>query len=277
MRACQADGSNLITMLRLSKKKQHEAIRQHYRVKIEQHIADLQAEGLDHIVVINGYPKSGNSWLCRIVAGYLDCAVSGYLGGPNDEEVSVRPPTGNQSVIVLKSHHMRADLAPLDTAFAKVLHIVRDPRDVTVSASAYFTKRVFRNKLARLAALVRFAGKLARRRASYPTWWLSGWAGYYEPLMDSGQHTVRYESLLDGETQDLENFLRDLCGAVDKEKLSQVLHENSFAAMKKTQDAMSQTLMRSGKSGGYKKEMPRFLSSYIKQRCEPVFSYFKYR
>ena len=41
-------------------------------------------------VYVVGYPKSGCTWLTRLVAELLGCPVSGFLGAVNDDDDAMR-------------------------------------------------------------------------------------------------------------------------------------------------------------------------------------------
>jgi hypothetical protein len=252
-------------MFSLFQKKRHR-IRHDFFVKsMADHLLALKDEGYEKVIIVNGYPKSGNSWLCKILAYTLNCSVAGYLGAPHATEISKTVMHGNSSICILKSHHVPHHFNYCDDNFVKVLHIVRDPRDVCVSAAAYFHKRAFKNKFFRFYALIKQMFLLVRNKPEFPTWWSAGWSGYYSWLLDDLSHVVRYEDLLDNKQDVLLDFFAQHIGDVSPERLTQSMRENSFSAMKKKDDAMSGDFLRSGTRGSYKRSMPIFITLIIER------------
>ena len=102
----------------------------------------------DKTVIIVGYPKSGNTYLARLMGGLLDSPVVGYKNAvPLAKEGSDRD--GDYFVTQL---HLKPVFLPDDDEAIPdiehfnacrwkgehILHIVRDPRDVAVSVMYYW-------------------------------------------------------------------------------------------------------------------------------------------
>lgn len=111
-------------------------------VKLEMEYANRQQ------LIVVGYPRSGNSWLARLLGDVLDSPVTGWIGvRPLCEEGLGR--TGGH--IIRQLHLKPAKLSPgrrtIIDAYTlnqnnvgnfKLIHIVRDPRDITVSAKFFY-------------------------------------------------------------------------------------------------------------------------------------------
>jgi hypothetical protein len=102
----------------------------------------------DKDVLVIGFPRSGNTWLSRLLGDILDSPVTGWESAhPLAEEGLDRP--GSYTVRQL---HLRPDLsitfgkaihnpwtfAPKCYAGERIVRIIRDPRDVAVSAWHYW-------------------------------------------------------------------------------------------------------------------------------------------
>ena len=89
-------------------------------------------EGRIPIFVI-GYPKSGNTWLTRLVGDALNSPTgSGY--GKHELDLSTEGKGRPGPYFVLKSHHSQRDKPEYITDKSKVIYIYRDFRDVLVSS-----------------------------------------------------------------------------------------------------------------------------------------------
>ena len=90
-------------------------------------------------IIIAGYPKSGNTWLTRLVAQLCDAPASGFLDAQNEivNDIVTEGFHRNSEIEIVKTHHWH-DTLPKSNA--KVIYIVRDPRQILLSASRYFPK-----------------------------------------------------------------------------------------------------------------------------------------
>jgi len=97
-------------------------------------------------IIICGYPKSGNTWLTRLVAEVLNCPVTGFWCEPLNDEMAIEGEKRESEFECFKSHHTHAQLNRTFKTYGngseKIIYIYRDPRDIIVSASKYFSPRI---------------------------------------------------------------------------------------------------------------------------------------
>ncbi len=84
-------------------------------------------------IIVNGYPRSGTTWLYDLLADAINCPLLGFY----EMETGDTPPRGLDRCgdhVVYKSHAAAQDLrVRIDS---RVIYIVRDPRDVLISTVA---------------------------------------------------------------------------------------------------------------------------------------------
>jgi hypothetical protein len=89
-------------------------------------------------VIIVGYPKSGNTWVTRLVAELIGCPVVGFLDYDDQPEIAREGLNRRSDYQCFKSHHQLHELCDIDTNTKKIIYVVRDPRDVCISGAHYF-------------------------------------------------------------------------------------------------------------------------------------------
>ncbi|NER11522.1 Sulfotransferase domain-containing protein [Muriicola jejuensis] len=89
-------------------------------------------------IIIAGYPKSGNTWLTRLTATLADCPVKGFLYSDH-QEIAVEGTDRISKYGVFKSHHQYQELRNEDVSTAKIIYVIRDPRDIAISGRNFFS------------------------------------------------------------------------------------------------------------------------------------------
>ena len=94
-------------------------------------------------IIICGYPKSGTTWLTRLAAEIVGCPGVGLWCLPGVYDGSMEGQERVSEFEVYKSHH---DIGKLEGTFKyyangseRIIYVVRDPRDIIVSASHFFS------------------------------------------------------------------------------------------------------------------------------------------
>ena len=181
---------------------------------------DKQRDAAPVCVVVAGYPKSGNTWLTRLVADLLDCPARGFLTPVNHVDNACEGEARDDSKFVcFKSHHQWHELRgeQLIDDNTVVIYVLRDPRDVAVSAANFF-RLVPRGLLGRMlqpipraTALYGAAGKkllseqtrirrtvraVLEGSALVHHWCRVSWQAHVRPFADNNCLMIRYEDLL---------------------------------------------------------------------------------
>ena len=151
-------------------------------------------------ICVIGYPRSGCVWLARLLGDALDWPVVGFRGGADSLAAEGYDRPGPKRVV--QSHFRPA----FDCEF---VHIVRDPRDVAVSAMAYWGWTLEHA----MQVMIEGPGPLD----------LPPWRKYVETWMQPA--LVRYEDLSHGAVGEL----RWLVGEMARKTLVSVVQRQSFS------------------------------------------------
>ncbi|WP_095012248.1 sulfotransferase domain-containing protein [Tsuneonella mangrovi] len=197
---------------------------------------------------INEYPKSGGTWVCRMLRD-----VTGYRF---DDNAIPRP-----GPAIVKYHRLPLGVSPLAV-------IVRDPRDVFVSlfhhSNAVFEDDPFNSEIVevthsevfdsaaseheRLAAFV-------ARQLSQPIYPRFSWHAFYEHFSARGVPIFRYEDFRSNPADTLAQLLERVGVVAAADRLAEVAETHSIEtilARRETEgDAGGSNFIRRGKVGGF--------------------------
>jgi hypothetical protein len=226
-------------------------------------------------VVICGYPKSGTTWLSRLVGELLGCPLVGALGF-----APAAAREGHQRISeydCYTSHHTFESLISGQVGgFFKLIYIVRDPRDVAISAAHHFQVALFAPGPASgkaVAALKRRVNRavpyfVKRRRMinavlrGDPTsslWLATPWRQHYLQFRQSDALIVRYEDLLDDPTTECLQILSYLRVEKSNEAIAQAISNQSFLTKKRLFESQGLTaeysFLRRGSYGYWREEL----------------------
>lgn len=203
------------------------------------------------IIVVAGYPKSGNTWLCRLLAQALDCPSAGFLTVPStigkkrplEFEVEGQNRTGRPDLVVLKSHHRLDELRGMPMPRTKLVTIVRDPRDICVSGMHF----MFDGKP---GAAPKMLEKMQGKDESVP------WVEYVGDFLENDVPIVRYEDLSANTMSTVQRIFSALGLEYQQTLLERAVHDQSFEVAKnryKTQHDVANFMhARNGTIGEHK-------------------------
>ena len=234
-------------------------------------------------IIIAGYPKSGNTWLTRLVAQLCNAPASGFLDAQNEivNDIVCEGYHRNSEIEIVKTHHWH-DTLPKTDPDAKVIYIVRDPRQILLSANRYFAKAPY-HTIQKCHPLERACCAFVNRdlaawyacmvHGSFePTnWFRKSWQNHIEDyLEDSAVLVVRYEKLrMQGERElrEIANFLEL---DISDTSISKCNNDQSFG-MKKEEflsrgDTAKADFLKTGSIDSWKNELPFILQIMLKVR-----------
>lgn len=225
-------------------------------------------------IVIVGYPKSGTTWLARLVAELVECPLEGDWG-IDDVRAEYREGQNRLSdFMCYKSHHTLDELYDVSQKkIYKVLYIVRDPRDVVISAFHYFTftypklRRFLRFSIVfgPMERLINFfiLKKYKKQRMidmalngneNINKWCKPSWKDHFKPYKNNNFFFVHYEKLIsDPETQ-CQRILNELNLVKPKDHILKSIINQSFEKKKKEKNSNTK-LLRTGRSNNWQNEL----------------------
>ncbi|MGI8889635.1 MAG: sulfotransferase domain-containing protein [Chthoniobacterales bacterium] len=233
-------------------------------------------------IVVVGYPKSGCTWATRLVAELAGCPVAGFWRSEK-KEIAVEGAERISDFRCYKSHHQLMELgfSPNDSE-NKVIYILRDPRDLVISAANYFQfdrfprlaaffralpqgGKLYRHTLYPL--LVREDHRLARMTeavlhgsASVHNWVRISWSEHWRPYAEAGLPIIRYEDLLAHPEEEAVRILEHLGIERTAAEITRAVTKQSFSQKKEELRRSGETgrakFLRVGKSEQWREKLP---------------------
>lgn len=211
-------------------------------------------------VFVIGYPKSGVTWLTRLVAEVLRAPVAGFWkqGKWHHDIASIGTEDRQSYYRVFKAHHtlpdLRRHLVPWPNP-ARMIYIVRDPRDIAFSARAYFSHHSAHLPDATEKEVARII-----RDGERPDLDLVPWAMHVNQYVEGYIPFVRYEHLLKAPRAYLAEVLRRIGLETTVDQIDAAVRAQEFSAKKaellRGHDDEAKRHMRIGKDHQYEAWQP---------------------
>ncbi|MGK7931020.1 MAG: sulfotransferase domain-containing protein [Microcystaceae cyanobacterium] len=244
---------------------------------------------IDLIVV--GYPKSGNTWMTRLVAELVQCPVVGFFDYDHHDEIAIEGLDRESNYQCFKSHHQLSEFNEIINKRKnanqvindyKIIYIIRDPRDVCVSGASFFPFERFPllGKYMSQFPQGRKVYRLINRVLSPPSyrikqmmhtvingshkvhlWVRIPWKNHYEPYFNDNYFIVKYEAMLDNPEQECKRILSFLGIERDKQQIKETIERQSFEKRKsnflKSDEVGKARFLRVGKKEQWKEKLSR--------------------
>lgn len=250
-------------------------------------------------IIIIGYPKSGNTWLTRLTAELVNCPVEGFLYSDH-EEIATEGSHRISEFKVYKSHHQLHELTKEDLKSSKLIYIIRDPRDVSISGRKYFPidllpmdnwsggglvkktlrfVRKFINLIYRKLVMKRMMNRavLSGNKDIHP-WCRISWKSHISPYIENHEVLkVKYESALRDPIKESKRILDFLGIEKNEQEIQEAIKKQSFTSVRKKLQEQNKTgkanFLRKGnaqqwKTAFSKKENQTFIDSLHKELTE---------
>ena len=221
-------------------------------------------------IVITGYPKSGNTWLTRLTAELIQCPVIGFWQYDVDE-IAIEGLQRISTYQCYKSHHDYHELAQGIEKPDYIICIIRDPKDVAVSAYHFFQhirKRVFQGNHVIARALNKILYNVLYRKKAYdfviqailkgdPSlhyWCRRSWLDYYATFKNQPVLWISYEALIDNPMEQSKKILHYIGLERNEVEIKSAI-DNQSIHQKKKNTSNPQNILRKGVKGEWKKEL----------------------
>jgi Sulfotransferase domain len=236
-------------------------------------------------IIVVGYPKSGCTWATRLVAELVGCPVGGFWQS-DKKEIAVEGEDRVSDFRCYKSHHQLAELgvSPNEPE-TSIVYILRDPRDIAISAANYFQfdrfprlvglfrrvrrgEKLYRHTLYPLLVgqdyrLEQMTEALLHGSAAVHNWVRVSWCDHWRPYQQAGVPIVRYEDLLEKPEEEAVRILRHLGIERAPEQIATAVQNQSFERKKEALLRRGETgrakFLRVGKSGQWREKLPAAL------------------
>lgn len=187
-------------------------------------------------IYVAGYPKTGTTWLAWLLADALDCPVGGSMPKEDGKELATEGQNRPGPYMVRKGHFvlMEGDFdqaVPTPHRMAltaitdeRTVWIVRDPRDVAISARHYWDGRQTNSDL---------LGHMGRGTGPFRSFgpfnqFVTAWLDYNRLGM------VRYEDLLDDPMTEIIRLIKVMnLPMPSDERITAAIQRQSFSAKKR--------------------------------------------
>ncbi len=219
-------------------------------------------------VIVNGYPKSGNTWITRLVADVIGCPVGGFWGAPNHKELAIEGLERDSPHRVYKGHHRADQFDELDSN-TKIIYLLRDPRDVACSGANYFSLKKFRDNNPNLSHYDKYQAMVdVMLKGGAYSWCQWSWGEHVEGFFNIYPEVliVKYENFLKDTVSEISKVLNYLDLERSRDQIVSSVKNQSINRIKAIEDKKAKgrgSFFRKGKEGSYKEELNKNLVSDI--------------
>lgn len=219
--------------------------------------------------------------------------MAGFWGQPDNPEIAIEGIERDSEYECYKAHHslsyLKKTLESYGNGTERIIYIVRDPRDVAVSASYYFlyppsrapgdnwVKKQLTDWYIQLFGQKRDPSRIINSMINgtdFFSWINVPWDGHANEYINSDIHVIRYEDLLESTVNEagrllayvgIERSLPEIERAVKNQSFE--FKKRKFLDQKRKSKA---TFLRKGESGQWKSELTKKQISKIEEAFRDI-------
>jgi len=192
-------------------------------------------------VVICGYPKSGTTWLTRLLSECMLCPSAGYWD-VDSKSISTEGLERASKFVCYKSHDLCSHLKNNEKVW-KVISIVRNPKDIVVSGAYHFNfigNKIKKGKFGRglLSSFDKYFVPIFYKKHLMHNAIINGnknikgleiaWDAHIKDTLNSNVIMVKYEELLNMPVEKIVKILKYLNYPIDIDKIERSIANQSF-------------------------------------------------
>jgi hypothetical protein len=236
--------------------------------KFELQISEYDLLPIDYTepqdIFICGYPKSGNTWMQNLIAGIVFGISTEFLPDRLTQELVPDVHLKKHYIrflhfSIFKSHHLPKP------EYKKVIHLVRDGRDAMAS---YFAMNKAIGKPYTLEEMIIDGKGISSRWEDHTQAWIEN--PYNAQIL-----VVKYEDLHIAPLKTMIKICHFLNIEREESLILRSINGNSFDKMREREKLYrwyqswknNNNLIRKGKIGSYKEEVPDFLITYFEKKA----------
>lgn len=222
-------------------------------------------------IIIVGYPKSGTTWLTRLVADLLQCPLKGNWGFDDPGQVIIEGLDRQSDFACYKSHHSYNEIFKTsEQPVYKIIYLIRDPRDIVISGANFFghaynvtglkaiQSKIINSFKANTKNKKQMIQAVLEGNASINPWCRLSWQEHYQPYHNQEILFIRYEKLVVQAKAECHKILDYLSIQKPEIEILKAIEQQSFKNKKgratENEDRFEYLLLRKGSYGYWKKE-----------------------